>query len=341
MRGAAPCRKCNAPAGPHHPSFDFTSRRRRSILSPSPTLLSKTKETSGETRSLTRAVTSRRTKPLAASSPAWVSLRSASVPREDQNTRATRRSGLIFTPVMVMYPMRGSRSSPRDSSSPRAAWISAPTRSGRPGTLMAEPLSRLLPVALVAQLARPGARLGQREVSPTPRAGPPLDQGLWSPVPLRHPLGLGQAAVLACEGQLHRAPVVGRFSTAEELVAEGENLQLPADQRGDVHLLHEVDDLLDLLVHVTAVRAHHRQGDGGALPEVLILHLGDRDVEPGLQPVGDATEHLPLRLQRAGVRDLQCEACDADEHGCTSPRGRGAAPPRTGWAGSPRSRSPR
>src|SRR6516165_12179232 len=193
--------------------------------------------------------------------------------------------------------MRGSRSSPRESSSPTAAWISAPTRSGRPGTLMMAETSwqrpsgwflpsasRLFPVALVAQLARPGPGLGQGEVSPAPRAGPPLDQGLWPAVPFRHPLGLGQAAVLAGEGKLQRAPVVRGGAATEKLVAEGEDLQLPADQRGDVHLLHEVDDLLDLLVHVTAVRAHHREGDGGALPEVLILHLGDRDVEPGLQP---------------------------------------------------------
>src|SRR5262245_23072054 len=221
--------------------------------------------------------------------------------------------------------MRGSRSSPRESSSPTAAWISAPTLSGRPGTLTAKALSRLLPVALVAQLARPGPGLGQGEVSPTPRARPPLDQGLRSPFPLRHPLRLGQAPVLAGEGQLQRAAVVGRSTAAEELVTEGEDLQLTADQRGDVHLLHEVDHLLDLLVHVTAVRAHHRECDGGALPEVLVLHLGNRDVEPGLEAVGDATEHLPLRLQRAGVRDLQGEACDADEHGCTSPRSRGVA----------------
>src|SRR5215468_11865234 len=151
--------------------------------------------------------------------------------------------------------MRGSRSSPRERSSPSAAWISAPTRSGRPGTLMAETHpSRFLPVALVAELLRPGTGLGQGEVSPAPRARPPLDQGLWSPVPLRHSLGLGQAAVLAGERQLQRAPVVGGGAAAEELVAEGEDLQLPADQRGDVHLLDEVDHLLDLLVHVPAVR---------------------------------------------------------------------------------------
>src|SRR4029453_12277922 len=191
--------------------------------------------------------------------------------------------------------MRGSRSSPRASSSPSAAWISAPTRSGRPGTLMEASLPLgLFPVALVAELARPDPGLGQGEVSPAPRPRPALYQGAWSPVPLRHALGLGQAPVLAGEGKLEGAPVIGRAAAAEELVAEGEDLQLPAAQGGDVHLLHEVDDLLDLLVHVTAVRAHHRQGDGGPLPEVLILHLGDGDVEPGLEPIGDPTEHLPL-----------------------------------------------
>src|SRR5262249_11867860 len=168
--------------------------------------------------------------------------------------------------------MRGSLSSPRVSSSPTAAWISAATRSGRPGTLMAETLpvrrrsrSRLLPVALVAQLPGAGAGLGEGEVSPAPRPGPAMHQRTWTPVPVSHPTGLGQAAVLAGEGQLEGAAVVRRMTAGgpEELVAEGEDLQLPVDQWSDVHLLHEVDHLLDLLVHVAAVRAHHRQGDGG------------------------------------------------------------------------------
>src|SRR5215468_10818723 len=239
--------------------------------------------------------------------------------------------------------MRGSLSSPRVSSSPTAAWISAPTRSGRPGTLMAETLpvrrrfasqrwqrsrsaggrlvrakqpearrgdrppgqvrndepggflpSGLLPVALVAQLPGAGTGLGEGEVSPTPRPGPPLDQRSRPPVPVGHPLGLGQTAVLASEGQLEGAPVVRWVAAGwpEELVAEGQDLQLSADQWSDVHLLHEVDHLLDLLVHVTAIRAHHRQRDGGPLPEVLVFHLGYGDVEPRLEPVGDSPKHL-------------------------------------------------
>src|SRR5215471_16394185 len=232
---------------------------------------------------------------------------------------------------MVMYPMRGSWSSPRESSSPSAAWISAPTRSGRPGTLMAETVpnrrriatqprkrsrsaggslvrakspearrgdrppgrarndqpgaflpsaSGFFPVALVAQLPCPRPGLGERKVSPAPGARPSLHQRAGATVPFRHSLGLGQAPVLSGEGQLEGAPVVGcrPAGLTEELIAEGEDLQLPAHQGRDVHLLHEVEDLLDLLVHVAAVRAHHRQGDGGPLPEVLVLHLGDRDV---------------------------------------------------------------
>ena len=153
--------------------------------------------------------------------------------------------------------------------------------------------------------------------------GSTLDQRAGATVPLGHSLGLGQAPVLAGEGQLQRAPVVGRRSAGltEELIAEGEDLQLPADEGRDVHLLDEVEDLLDLLVHVPAVRAHHRQGDGGPLPEVLVLHLGHRDVEARLEAIGDPPEDLSLGLQRTGVGDLEGEARDADEHDDSRPPG--------------------
>src|SRR5271165_7388689 len=124
--------------------------------------------------------------------------------------RATRKSGDTFTPVTVMKPMRGSRRPPRPESPPPPA----PAALGCSG---------FLPVPTVAQ--RPGApaRLGHREVSGGALSGAPYQGLVGPPLPGGHPLGLGEAPVLARKGQLQRARVGARHRGGEELLAKRQN----------------------------------------------------------------------------------------------------------------------
>jgi hypothetical protein len=69
-----------------------------------------------------------------------------------------------------------------------------------------------------------------------------------------------------------------------------------------------------MLVHVAALVAHHRERDDAARPHVVVFDLGHGDVELGLHPVGDTTQHLPLALERARRGDVESDARDADEH---------------------------
>src|SRR6218665_1390951 len=143
-----------------------------------------------------------------------------------------------------------------------------------------------------------------------------------------------------------------------ERVPEAHDFRLTGDEGGHVHLFHEVDDLLHLLVDVAAVIAHHREGEGGLLPEILIIHLRHGHVEAGLHPLSDPAENLTFGLEGTALRNLEGQTRDTDKHDTkplapvTTPswRATGSVPvveddgrsgTSSGWAASPRSRRPR
>ena len=83
--------------------------------------------------------------------------------------------------------------------------------------------------------------------------------------------------------------------------AERERLGLPRQQRRDVHLVHEMDDLLELLLDVAALVAHHREGKASLKDsyaavkgdEVWLLHC---HISPYTS--GGYLNHDPLRARR-------------------------------------------
>src|SRR6476620_2827372 len=68
--------------------------------------------------------------------------------------------------------------------------------------------------------------------------------------------------------------------------------------------LHGIENVAEL----TRGSRHRRDADGAALPLVLVIHLGDRDVEPVAEPVDDRADRRPLGLERPALRDVEVEA---------------------------------
>src|SRR5439155_8835956 len=56
---------------------------------------------------------------------------------------------------------------------------------------------------------------------------------------------------------------------------------------------------------VAAVGAHHADAQLGALPQVVVIGLGGGDVEPVVQPVLQALQHVSLVLASLAAREAQ------------------------------------
>ena len=73
----------------------------------------------------------------------------------------------------------------------------------------------------------------------------------------------------------------------------------------------------DLLQHRVAHRCIGRDdahAEDGALKQILLGHLGDGDVEARADAVAELLHDAPLVLERTGVRNVEREAEDSDEH---------------------------
>src|SRR6266850_240985 len=66
---------------------------------------------------------------------------------------------------------------------------------------------------------------------------------------------------------------------------------------------------------VAPVGAHHRRGELGPLPQLLVCRLGDRHVEPVVQPVLEALQHDALVLEGLARRQVQLPDDQPDDHG--------------------------
>ena len=71
-------------------------------------------------------------------------------------------------------------------------------------------------------------------------------------------------------------------------------------------------DSVRVEVRVVGVHRDHRQAR--PLPEVLVLDLGHRHVEPVAHPRLQAAQRLPLVLQRPRPGKVQVERQEADDH---------------------------
>ena len=68
-----------------------------------------------------------------------------------------------------------------------------------------------------------------------------------------------------------------------------------------------------------------RDRDRGALPLVVMVDFGDRNVEAVTQAVDDRTDRGALRLQRTTLRDMQIETGGGGVHPCILAPLRGTA----------------
>src|SRR6266542_2722279 len=102
--------------------------------------------------------------------------------------------------------------------------------------------------------------------------------------------------------------------------AQARVLQLPLEEHGDLHLevrdvaihviLEEVHRLGDHLVGVAGVAGHARQGQGGALPGVVVIDLGHRDLEAVPELFLEALQGVALPLQGPDIGQVQLHRTD-------------------------------
>src|SRR5262245_42158907 len=97
-----------------------------------------------------------------------------------------------------------------------------------------------------------------------------------------------------------------------------EELEALLADLGSLELLDEVHALAEAAVDVCLVATDLAHAEQRALPEVVVLALGDRHVELVLHPRLDRAEHAPLALERVVVVQQQLEPEDADDH-CRPP----------------------
>ena len=62
------------------------------------------------------------------------------------------------------------------------------------------------------------------------------------------------------------------------------------------------------LLEVDLIGVHGNDGERRALPEVLVLDLGQRHVVAVSEPLLQAAQRLPLVLERARAREVQLES---------------------------------
>src|SRR5437660_365649 len=74
-----------------------------------------------------------------------------------------------------------------------------------------------------------------------------------------------------------------------------------------------VDDGGELLVRVPLVVRHGDDAEGAALPEVLVIDLGEGHVEL-LDAILDTPQHHPLVFQRSGARDVELDREETDDN---------------------------
>jgi hypothetical protein len=73
-------------------------------------------------------------------------------------------------------------------------------------------------------------------------------------------------------------------------------------------------DVLQRFLNVLLGVGQRDYTDGGTLPDVVKIELGDGDVEFAAETILEAAEDLALVLEGASVRDVQFERQQADGH---------------------------
>ena len=223
-----------------------TDLRSCSMRSPVATAASYLKCSSGVNRICSAPAIWRRRKPVAAElRPFWVSSSWAGSPMVEKKTVASRRSPLTSTPVMVMKPMRGSL----------------------------RPRVRIFGELSLNELADPRrSRVGRH--GPLPHLPRPSLRSS-SPSLLASPSASARRAVAGIDAQ---APV-SDSGDPEVITPEGQHLRLAIEHGRQVRLFDGVENGVQALLHEVLLIANHRNADDAALPEVVIAHLGHRDVE--------------------------------------------------------------
>src|SRR4030042_4131023 len=79
--------------------------------------------------------------------------------------------------------------------------------------------------------------------------------------------------------------------------SNGDDLHFGVDHLNQIHLLNEIDDLVQTGIDALATIAYRTDTNLGPLPKIIIAALGDRHIEPGFYPIDQLPDHMALSLQ--------------------------------------------
>jgi hypothetical protein len=97
-------------------------------------------------------------------------------------------------------------------------------------------------------------------------------------------------------------------------ISECNDLNLFLNHIRKVHLLDKVNNLIEARVDEPAIIPYGADPDLGPLPEVVIPHLRDGNIEPVPDAVDQFSENMTLFLQRMIFRNPKVELTNAYHH---------------------------
>jgi hypothetical protein len=100
----------------------------------------------------------------------------------------------------------------------------------------------------------------------------------------------------------------------KQAVLNRQYLNVRRDDFGTVDGLDKINDLIERFVGEPPVIADHTEAELGALPEVVIAHLGNGNIEAVLYPVNNLFDDAPFFLERMILPHHQVYTAYPDHH---------------------------
>jgi hypothetical protein len=86
------------------------------------------------------------------------------------------------------------------------------------------------------------------------------------------------------------------------------------DHLNKLHLIDEIDDLVQTGIDVSAIIAHRTDTNLCPLPKVIISYLGDGHIKPVFHPIDQFSDHLALSFQRMILCNPKVKLANPDHH---------------------------
>jgi hypothetical protein len=82
----------------------------------------------------------------------------------------------------------------------------------------------------------------------------------------------------------------------------------------DVHPLDEIDHPVQIRIDKPPIVPYQADPQLAPLPQFVVPHLCDGDIEPGPHPIDDSPDHLALSLKGTVLWDNQVKMANTDNH---------------------------